>query len=270
MKTKLILFLLVTSFSINAQNITSVAYYKSKTILEFDMSESDGMDESMKKMIIDKLKKRTEKSYVLTFNSNESIYKEEEKNAVGEKGKMMYIGSINSGTLYMNIESNQFIEEREVFGKSFLIVDSIPKLDWKLEKESKQIGKYIAFKATAIKKVGVDNDKTNNAESKDESGKIDVPKNIIVTAWYTPQIPVSKGPGEYVGLPGIILELNVHRTTILCEKIILTKDIKEIKPPTKGKKVTRKEYNEILKRKMEEMKDNFIEGKSSSGIRIKN
>ena len=28
-----------------------------------------------------------------------------------------------------------------------------------------------------------------------------------ITAWYTPQIPVSHGPAEYGGLPGLILEL---------------------------------------------------------------
>ncbi|MCF6306369.1 MAG: GLPGLI family protein [Flavobacteriaceae bacterium] len=270
MKTKLIYLLLVTTFSVNAQNISGKAYYQSKTILDFDMSKTEGMDENMKKIIAEKLKKRMEKSYVLIFNSNESIYREEEKVGIGKKNEMMYVGSVNSGALYINIKNNQLIEEREIFEKPFLINDHIPKLDWELEKESKQIGQYVAFKATATKKINVNDKKTNGTEAKNKLGETEVLKEIIITAWYTPQIPVSKGPGEYVGLPGLILELNVHRTTILCYKIILTEDIKEIKPPTRGERVTRKEYNKILKAKMEEMQGNFIEGESSSGMRIKN
>ncbi len=272
MKTKLIYFLLLTAFSVNAQNISGKAYYQSKTILDFDMSKTEGMDESMKKMLVEKLKKRKEKSYILTFNSNESIYKEE-KVEVGEKNEMMYVGSINSGALYINIKNNQLVEEREILGKPFLINDHIPKLDWELEKKSKQIGEYVVFKATALKKIYTNesSSKTKTIEGKNTLEETEVPKEIIVTAWYTPLIPVSKGPGEYTGLPGLILELNVHRTTILCYKIILnSKDTKEIKPPSRGEKVTRKEYSKMLQTKMEEMQGSFIEGNSSSGMRIKN
>ena len=42
-----------------------------------------------------------------------------------------------------------------------------------------------------------------------------------VTAWYTPQIPVSNGPEEFQGLPGLILELSYDSQTILCSKISL-------------------------------------------------
>ncbi len=88
--------------------------------------------------------------------------------------------------------------------------------------------------------------------------ELEVPKTITVTAWYTPQIPVNQGPGDYWGLPGLILEVNANRTTILCSKIVLNPDEKEdIKIPAKGKEVTRAEYNDIMKKKMEEMREMY-------------
>ena len=60
-------------------------------------------------------------------------------------------------------------------------------------------------------------------------------KMTTIEAWYTLQIPVSSGPAEYWGLPGLILEVNSGNTTILCSKIILNPNVykeekEEVKP----------------------------------------
>ena len=90
------------------------------------------------------------------------------------------------------------------------------------------------------------------------SEEVEMPKEITVTAWYTPQIPVSNGPAEYWGLPGLVLEINAARTTILCSEIIMNPEEKtEISAPNKGKQVSREEYNEIVKKKMQEMREMF-------------
>ena len=81
-----------------------------------------------------------------------------------------------------------------------------------------------------------------------------MPSEITVTAWYAPEIPVSQGPENYYGLPGLILEVNDGKTVILCSKVVLnSKEKVTIKPSTKGKVVTEKEYNKIVADKMEEM-----------------
>ncbi len=46
------------------------------------------------------------------------------------------------------------------------------------------------------------------------------PKQIEVVAWYTPQIPVSNGPGEYWGLPGLILEINAEEQQFYVQKLL--------------------------------------------------
>ena len=188
------------------------------------------------------------------------------------------MGSFSAGEQYKNLKTNQLLEEREFFGKQFLINDTLANLQWEVGKESKQIGQYLAIKATAVKKIdendfnfarrrgrGRNNDKTaeeRKADSlkaiEDPLSQIEVPKELVVTAWFTPQIPVANGPAEYAGLPGLILELNIDRTTILCSKIVLNpNDMDEIEAPKKGDNVSREEYNKITKEKIEELQENF-------------
>ena len=82
-----------------------------------------------------------------------------------------------------------------------------------------------------------------------------MPKEITITAWYTMDIPVNQGPEGYWGLPGLILEVNDGKTTILCSKIVLNpKDKAEIKAPNNGKVISQKDYDETIIKKMEEIR----------------
>ncbi len=274
MKTLSTLIFIMLSLISYAQDVIGQAFYESKTIVKTGEIGRKDMDENMRKMIAERMKDHLEKTYVLTFNEDESIYKEEEKLETESKGGMMniMIGSFSPGIQYKNLKTNQILEEREFYGKQFLIQDTITNLEWTLEKESKQIGQYIVFKATALKSID-DNDmsmarRRDAAKEKEEVVKdstktdaplnnVKVPKEMIVTAWYTPQIPINNGPGEYSGLPGLILELNFYRTRILCSKIVMNpKETTAIKAPKKGKEVNRAEYNKIVKVKIKEMREN--------------
>jgi GLPGLI family protein len=143
--------------------------------------------------------------------------------------------------------------------------------------ESKQIGQYTCFKATCKRPV-MDTSwwnfswgelSNNNAEKKVDttessdstSAKLasteEEVEMIEVEAWYTPMVPISQGPSDYWGLPGLILEVSVGNTTLLCSKIVLNPEEKnKIEAPDKGKLVTKKEYKAIITGKMQEMRDN--------------
>jgi len=284
MKLLCLVALTLLTFNTYAQNINGQAYYESKTTVDLDGFGGGDMSEERKKMISERMKSMLEITYVLTFNTTESIYKEEEKlEAVAvHPGFKMMMGSFTPGDQYKNLTSNQLIEENEFFGKQFLVKDTIQNLKWELGKESKLIGQYIAFKATATKAVnpndfsmarprrGANKDapkkdgepKKDSTMVDDPMDQIEIPKEVLVTAWYTPQVPVGHGPGEYAGLPGLILELNVHRTTLLCSKIVMNpKEAEKIEAPTKGKEVSREEYTKIVKEKTEEMRENFRGGR---------
>lgn len=98
--------------------------------------------------------------------------------------------------------------------------------------------------------------KDKKTESKTNFITVLEPKDTNIVVWYTPEIPVSQGPDQYWGLPGLILEANNGHTILLCSKIVLNpKEKTEIKKPNKGKKVNRKQYDETIEKQMESMKD---------------
>lgn len=279
--------------TITAQDFQGVATYQSKTTIDLDGFGGRQMSEEQKKQIAERMKSMFEKTYKLTFNTFESIYKEEDKletpGGAGGGFRMGFMSSITGGPQYKNVKANQLLQEQEFFGKQFLVKDSLPKLEWKMGTESKQIGQYLCFKATAMKKVGDtdfmnfrirnranDEEKKEGEVAKDSTksnnpmDEIEIPKEIEVTAWYTPQIPVNQGPDEYWGLPGLILEVNADRTTILCSKIVINPQNKEaIQVLTKGKSVTKQEYDDIVKQKIEEMRETFG-GRNGGNIRRNN
>ena len=266
-KTPLIgLMLLLTTFSY-AQNFQGKAYYFSKTAVDMDNWGGRQMSEDRKKQIADRMRSMFEKTYVLTFDREASTYKEDEvlEAPGGQGGFGRWGSSFSAGMQYKNIKSQQYLQDQEFFGKQFLISDSLPKLEWTLGTETKQIGQYLCMKATATKIVDEFDwrsmrrkPRTKDTTATSVSQDIEIPKQIEVTAWYTPQIPVSHGPNDFWGLPGLILEVNTDKTTILCSKIILNPQEKvEIKAPEKGEIVSRKEYNETVKKKMEEMRSMY-------------
>jgi len=266
----MLLFSAVTS----AQEFQGKAYYFSKTSVDMDSWGGRKMTEDQKKQIADRMRSMFEKTYILTFDREASIYKEEEVlEAPGGKGGFGRWGnSFSAGLQYKNIKSQQFLQDQEFFGKQFLISDSLSKLDWKLGTETKQIGQYLCMKATTTKtvdefdwrsmrrksKLNKDTEVKKDSTVTSITEDIEVPKQIEVTAWYAPQIPVSQGPGDFWGLPGLILEVNTDKTTVLCSKIIMNpKEKVDIEAPKKGAIVTRSEYNETVKKKMEEMRSMY-------------
>lgn len=306
-KTLLICITLFSALFLSAQDdFQGVATYMSKTTMDMDGFGGKDMTPERKKAIAERMKGMLEKTYVLTFNKTESSYKEDEKlDAPGSGGGFRgMMSSFTAGPQYKNIKDGQLIQDQEFFGKQFLIKDDLEKLEWKMTGETKQIGKYMAMKAVATKKVDEmdfskmrrrgprDDDKkkeekaakgdrtvsafgkgeakegekandssvvaSTEGKSTDIMDEIDIPKEEEVVAWYTMQIPVNNGPGDFWGLPGLILEINSGRTTILCSKIVMNPSEKqEIKKPSKGKEVTKAEYNDIVKKKMEEMREMY-------------
>ena len=96
-----------------------------------------------------------------------------------------------------------------------------------------------------------------------------MPKENTITAWYCPEIPINQGPENYWGLPGLILEVNDGKTVMLCTKIVMnSKEKVAIKAVGKGKQVTQKEYDEIVKKKMEEMMEMNSGPNGQRSIRI--
>ena len=167
------------------------------------------------------------------------------------------------GKQYKNVKSNTQLQEQEFYGKKFLVKDVLQPIEWSLESETKKIGNYSCFKATAsipsdeLTWYSFSWDKLRNTTESDSTQVKEV-KMTQIEAWYAPQIPVRHGPLDYWGLPGLILEVSANNTTMLCSKLVLNPDeIIEIEAPTKGKEVSREEYDTMMKVKSEELRERF-------------
>ena len=273
------------SVSLNAQNYQGQAIYESKTTLDIDFSKS-GIPTDRIKIFKERMKSNLEKTYELTFNKTTSIYKEEEKldqsSGGGGMRFMMMRGGI-SGKHYKNVQTKKSAKENEFSGKKFLIKDDLVIYEWKIVQETKMIGEQLCFKATAVIDMPIRREmrfgrRNNSEEEKKEDENVNklITEPVIVTAWYTLDIPISQGPGDYWGLPGLILEVSVRDTKIMCTKIIINPKVKlNLKEPSKGKIVTQKEYDEMVVKKTEEMRERFRNERQKSGgdvrsIRIHN
>nr|WP_136483013.1 GLPGLI family protein [Algibacter onchidii] len=258
-----------------AQDFQGTAYYMSKTDVDMSQFGRPDMTEDQKKRMAERLKTMFEKTYVLSFNRLESIYKVKEELEAPNQGRGGRFSAIMSGAIdgvkYKNVKTKDLLSEHELFGKLFLIMDTLPQLQWKITGETKQIGTYTCFKATAIKDWAdfdvsslrrAPNGEDSNSDIESNKEENDEPMAEQVVAWYTMQIPVNQGPGDYWGLPGLILEINTANTTILCSKIVLNpKEKLAIKQPNRGKEVSKEEYVDIATKKYQEMRENFRRGR---------
>ena len=79
------------------------------------------LSEQQKKQREARMKSRLEKTYVLTFNKEESIFKEDEKlsTPVNGRGSSVWGSSFSPGPQYKNIKERVFLQDQEFFGKQF-------------------------------------------------------------------------------------------------------------------------------------------------------
>ncbi len=266
MKKILILSLLTVAFTTNAQDFLGKAEYFSKRVVKNGV-ESVGVksdeDAELIKSYEEALRIATEKTFILTFNKKEALYEqpqalEKPKNSSEVSVSITFSGE---GKKYVNIQDRTKISEDDIFGKEFLIVEKLDSFEWKLLDETKKIGEYTCFKAEVVIPVSEKEKKDyadylKKQETKPSFFTTDEPKDKKIVAWYTPEIPVSVGPANYWGLPGLILELNDEVTIVLCSKITLSnKENTKIKVPNKGAKVSQEEFDAIHKAKMESLED---------------
>ncbi|MDA9627764.1 GLPGLI family protein [Flavobacteriaceae bacterium] len=262
MRIKNFIMALFITGSVFAQDFSGRATYKThrKSSFELDsttMAANPGIQEQLEAQ----MRKMFQKTFTLDFTKSESMYKEEQeldapKVPSSNGGVMVMVmgGDGSSDILYKNISQNRMAHKTELMGKVFLIKDNLVAYDWELTGETKNIGIYTCYKAVYEREEESIEINMMGGEAKEEK----VTKKTTLVAWYTTDVPVSNGPNNYGGLPGLILEVNDGDLTIVCSEIVLNpKEVKEIKEPVKGKIVARKKFEDITKEKTKEMMDRY-------------
>lgn len=220
---KTILFILFTTFILNAQPYKMVEINYLAILEPFEKEKLEKLNNSLFFEINNYL---LNNNYELKCSNNGfSFTKTNNSLNVNENQKMFY--EIIDAT-YL-IEDYFFDKQNDLLFTPFTNLNIIKNNDynWILSEESKKIENYTCFKATCEIKYLTRHGNYNT-------------RNI--TAWFTPEINFNFGPNGYMGLPGMILEIEFNKTKLVATKINFSKEEGVITFP-KNKNITEEEFN---------------------------
>lgn len=166
-------------------------------------------------------------TYDLEFNAEASFFKP--RPIMAKDNQLLARAVQDKNTYYYDHNKKERLYQTEKSGKYFLI--SEPALKWKILNETKEIQGYTCQKATSEQ---IFHSFDTNGKARD--------KTQPITAWFTKEIPLPYGPENYAGLPGLILELSSQGKNYKATEISLADKDKTISKPTKGEKISGKDF----------------------------
>jgi len=165
-------------------------------------------------------------NFQLQFNTDTVVYQMTGEDDPNSLTWAIYANENKVTTVFSKAET---IVKETVFDESFVIKDSLKKFQWKLVNETRNIAGIECKKATTI-----------------------INDSIFVVAFYAERIPVSGGPEQFNGLPGMILGVVIPKLHVsyYARKVEL-KEKPDIKfPPNKGTTMKRDEFYEMILKNM--------------------
>lgn len=246
----LILGFLLSSAVISAQSLNSfsgtVTYQlvtdmeKGKTALDKMEKENPDLYAVSGKSIRSMLRIEKELQFELQFTAEQSFWQitagqEPEDFEEAMAYQMAVIMATDAKKSYfIDREKNIRIYQADLNGGLVNIVEAPKKFNWTITENEKCVGGRTLFEATT------------QEEQSDKNGNPIIKK---ITAWFTPDIPVSFGPAGYDGLPGLILEVKFNddqsrgfvATTI---EVNRNKEVKPIRKPKAVGEMTVQEFNQ--------------------------
>jgi GLPGLI family protein len=191
--------------------------------------------EAMKAMI----PQYRESRHQLLFNAQTSLYKEMADEAAdlpqqGPGRGMRMAMQIPRSETYIDRERNEIIVQQDFNGTTYLISEPLELGPWRMDDEILEIAGYNCMMAW----------------------KNDTILNQEITAWFTMDLPPFLGPERYTTLPGTVLAVDINngeRVWVAREIILEEPDETLIQQPTRGQKLTRDEFNEMMREQLEKM-----------------
>jgi len=162
----------------------------------------------------------------LSFSDTKTLFKplaDEENNSNGFFGSPLVT---QNNIISSDLVSGTSISQKKVFEETFLVKDSVRKINWKITDETREIAGYTCRRANAI-----------------------VLDSVYVVAFYTDEIAVSGGPESFTGLPGMILGVALPHENITWFATKVTDmpvTSNTLAPPAKGKPVNNKQLRTTL------------------------
>jgi len=238
------LMLITAAGNLAAQDIKGgVVKYRQTTKYNFEtIFNPEGDADARTKEWLATLPKENEQVKVLYFTDKTALYEEDptEKEAPARGLQRALMGAAMSKPpqpelekVFYDFQKNEITRQVMFMTRNFLVSDPIKKKNWKLSNKRIKVLNYSCLGAELKK--GDD----------------------TVTAWFTPEIPISTGPDEFFGLPGLILAIEINgEFAFIATSIELTPPKTGVlSKPDNGKKVTQEEFNKIIEDKIKEFKE---------------
>ena len=215
------ILLIVVSLSFKS---TQAQVFIDKGMIEYEVKVNNHKalgEGSWAEMFKDKIPKLSTSYYQLTFNVDKSIYLFNRKD---EKTKSPWGNEGEDNIWYNDYANEKFVQQKSVFGDTYILTDSLINIDWKVTNETREIAGFNCRKAV---------------------GKLF--DSVYVFAFYTDEITLSGGPMGLHGLPGMILGITIPRmfsSWVATKLEINGVNYSTINAPSKGKKKKAKELQE--------------------------
>lgn len=229
MKSILLVFLLVTTSFIFAQNKISVVEYS--IIIGNDDTYKNDMLENYYN---DAKKNSNYLKYTLKFDKQNAVFNEVATS--GELNNDLSFARAFSecaGTYYTFLNKPYYLNKPEANYGDNILIKTNSFVDWKLKNEKKIVNGFVCYKATGFKKVA----------------NLKGVYNHPIIAWYCPKLPYSFGPLGFGNLPGLILELQIKKIVYGVEKIsINTSDKTNLNFNSNKKIISETQFNSIIEK----------------------
>ena len=234
----ILIFFSYTPFVAAQDTINGLVQYRKVTKFNFELTENDRWND-----YIATLPTEGNYTYILYFSNDLSFFENSQQDHESiHPGLQRAFIHQNYGKppkpelkkVFSNLKERKKLELLEFMSREFLVESDMEMLPWKLTNQQRTILDYICMSATLMKE--------------DE--------NIV--AWFTPQIPVSTGPAEFIGLPGLVLAVEKNEETLyLATSVELSlQQAGQLINQLDGKKLGLEQFDKIVKDKIREASEN--------------
>jgi len=221
------IFVFIISISI-INSVYSQAQFLAKGKIEYERKinvhrQYEGEEDDWFKEYISKMPKFNTTYFDLYFNDTKTIYKPGREM---QNPRVWGIGPAKENVIVTDLTTGLSTSQKAVFEDTYIIQDSVRKMQWRLADETRTIAGFECRKAVGI-----------------------ICDSVYVVAFFTEEITTSGGPESFCGLPGMILGIAIPRlyTTWFATKVELVEPTaSQFNPPTKGKKTNEKDLEKKL------------------------
>ncbi len=206
MKKMIVFFGMAVALSAQAQdsskNILQITY-RTSPVSQYKVNNSSNRSAADKALDLE-LNYAHKRYYTLLVNlqTRASVYKYDSLNFVKPKGREdVQLMLADNLSFCSKTDSNATYKFETLFGRKFYSQGSVGDIEWEITSEKKQLFGFNCTKAIA----------------KD--------KGLLLTVWYTSEVPISSGPVNYFGLPGLVVWAEDFFRTTQVERITYSNDI---------------------------------------------